>query len=82
MREAFLTCNDRTSLGSCRLLSKEHLPGEATGLYPHVRVQGDGRGAVVRGAGGVLLVETVRKTDRHQAVMITGCLCVLLGEIL
>jgi len=52
-----------------------------TGLYPHICVQDDGRGAVSR-TGGVLLVETVRKTGLAQAIMITSCLCVLLGEVL
>ena len=54
---------------------------KGTGLYPHVCVQGDGRGAVSQ-AGGVLLVETVRKTGLDQAIMITNRLCVLLGEVL
>jgi hypothetical protein len=65
------------------LLPKEHstFQVERTGLYPHVCVQGDGRGAVGQ-AGGVLLVETVRKTGLDQAIMITSRLCVLLGEVL
>lgn len=33
-------------------------------------------------AGGVLLVETVRKTGLDQAIMITSRLCILLGEVL
>ena len=37
------------------------------GSYPRVRVQGDG-GAVVSQAGGVLLVETVRKTGLDTAI--------------
>jgi hypothetical protein len=37
------------------------------GSYPPVRVQGDG-GAVVSQAGGVLLVETLRKTGLHTAM--------------
>jgi hypothetical protein len=37
------------------------------GSYPPVRVQGDG-GAVVSQAGGVLLVETVRKTGLDTAI--------------
>jgi Transposase DDE domain group 1 len=37
------------------------------GLYPRVRVQGDGRQVVSR-AGSVLLVETVRKTGLDQAL--------------
>lgn len=52
-----------------------------TGLCPYVRVQGDGRGAVSQ-AGGVLLVETVRKSGLDQSIMITSRLCVLLGEVL
>ena len=38
-----------------------------TALYPQVRVEGGGRGAVSQ-AGGVLLVETVRKTGLDQAI--------------
>jgi hypothetical protein len=34
------------------------------------------------GRGGVLLVETVRKSGLAQAMMITNRLCVLLGEVL
>lgn len=37
------------------------------GSYPRVRVEGGGRG-VVSQAGGVLLVETVRKTGLDQAI--------------
>jgi hypothetical protein len=37
------------------------------GLYPPVRVQGGGRG-VVSQAGGVLLVDTARKTGLDQAI--------------
>jgi hypothetical protein len=37
------------------------------GFYPRVRVEGGGRG-VVSQAGGVLLVETVRKTGLDQAI--------------
>jgi hypothetical protein len=51
-----------------------------TGLYPHVFVEGDGRGAVSQ--AGALLVETVRKTGLDHAIMITSRLCVLLGEVL
>ncbi|MCX4511201.1 IS1380 family transposase [Streptomyces sp. NBC_01619] len=38
-----------------------------TALYPRVRVEGGGRGAVSQ-AGGVLLVETVRKSGLDQAI--------------
>ena len=38
-----------------------------TGLYPHICVQGDGCGAVSQ-TGGVLLVETVRKTGLDTAI--------------
>ncbi|MEE4590172.1 MULTISPECIES: IS1380 family transposase [Streptomyces violaceusniger group] len=38
-----------------------------SGLYPPVRVEGNGR-AVVSQAGAVLLVETVRKTSLDQAI--------------
>ncbi|MEU5307151.1 transposase, partial [Streptomyces noursei] len=37
------------------------------GSYPHVRVEGGGRG-VVSQAGSVLLVETLRKTGLDQAI--------------
>jgi hypothetical protein len=37
------------------------------GSYPHVRVEGGGRGAVTQ-AGSVLLVETIRKTGLDQAI--------------
>ncbi|MFD3939525.1 transposase, partial [Streptomyces sp. NPDC058611] len=37
------------------------------GSYPRVRVEGGGR-AVVSQAGGVLLVETVRKSGLDQAI--------------
>ena len=37
------------------------------GSYPYVRVEGGGRG-VVSQAGGVLLVEMVRKTGLDQAI--------------
>jgi hypothetical protein len=37
------------------------------GSYPHVRVEGGGRG-VVSQAGSVLLVETIRKTGLDQAI--------------
>ncbi|MFF4349971.1 IS1380 family transposase [Streptomyces sp. NPDC001530] len=37
------------------------------GSYPYIRVEGGGRGAVSQ-AGGVLLVETVRKTGLDQAI--------------
>ncbi len=37
------------------------------GSYPRVRVQGDGDG-VISQAGGVLLVETVRKTGLDTAM--------------
>lgn len=37
------------------------------GLYPRVRVEGGGRG-VVSQAGGVLLVETIRKTGLDRAI--------------
>ncbi|MFF2515225.1 hypothetical protein [Streptomyces sp. NPDC058086] len=52
-----------------------------TDLYPYVRVQDDGRGVVTR-AGGVLLVETVRKTGLDHAIVITSRLYALLGEVL
>ncbi|PWJ02483.1 IS1380 family transposase [Streptomyces sp. NWU49] len=38
-----------------------------SGFYPRVRVEGGGRG-VVGQAGGVLLVETVRRTELDQAI--------------
>lgn len=37
------------------------------GSYPHVRVEGGGRGAVSQ-AGSVLLVETIRRTGLDQAI--------------
>lgn len=37
------------------------------GSYPRVRVEGGGRG-VVSQAGGVLLVETIRKSGLDQAI--------------
>ncbi|MEU1601249.1 transposase, partial [Streptomyces sp. NPDC005708] len=37
------------------------------GSYPRVRTEGDGRG-VVSQAGGVLLVETIRKTGLDRAI--------------
>jgi hypothetical protein len=37
------------------------------GSYPHVRVEGGGRG-VVSQAGGVLLVETIRRTGLDMAI--------------
>ncbi|MGE7438023.1 IS1380 family transposase, partial [Kitasatospora sp. NPDC001175] len=38
-----------------------------TGLYPRVRVEGGGRGAVSQ-SGAVLLVETARKTGLDAAL--------------
>ncbi|SCD99091.1 hypothetical protein GA0115240_134610 [Streptomyces sp. DvalAA-14] len=37
------------------------------GSYPRVRTEGGGRG-VVSHAGGVLLIETIRKTGLDQAI--------------
>lgn len=45
--------------GSCKGRSTVQV-NKRIGSYPHVRVQGDGAG-VLSQAGGVLLVETVRK---------------------
>src|SRR5882757_1701118 len=55
--EGPVSCKERSTLQVSKRI----------GSYPHVRVQGGG-GAVVSQAGGVLLVETVRKTGLDTAI--------------
>ena len=63
-----LTSKNEDCRGPCSCRWRRHFPGEqASGPYPHVRVSGGGTG-VVSLAGGVLLVETVRRSGLEAAL--------------